>query len=208
MNELSIICDLMDIRTKDVLEAAQTKWNFLRFSPGLVGGHCIGVDPYYLTSRAQELGYHPEVILAGRRVNDSMGSHIARRTVRFLSDAKKPLSATRVGVLGLTFKENVPDIRNSRVPDILTELRKFGIRALVSDPLAPSRDVHHEYGLTIDDASTLTDLDALILAVPHEVYLADPPDLFGRLRADGVLIDVKSALRPDQIPASLKYWSL
>jgi len=208
MNELAIICDLMDIRTKDVLEAAQTKWNFLRFSPGLVGGHCIGVDPYYLTSRAQELGYHPEVILAGRRVNDSMGTHIARRTVRLLSDSSKPLSAVRVGVLGLTFKENVPDIRNSRVPDIIAEFAKFGIRTLVSDPLASHAEVHHEYGLDMDDDTTLNDLDALVLAVPHESYLAEPAKLFARLRPGGAVIDVKSALHPDHVPAALKYWSL
>src|SRR5579871_1457612 len=136
MNELALICDVMKIRTKDVLDAAETKWNFLKFAPGLVGGHCIGVDPYYLTSKAEELGYHPQVILAGRRINDSMGGQIARRTIRFLGECSRPLRETRVGVLGLTFKENVPDIRNSRVPDIIAELREYGVTALAHDPLA------------------------------------------------------------------------
>ena len=208
MNELAIICDLMDIRTKDVLSAAGTKWNFLNFTPGLVGGHCIGVDPYYLTSRAQELGYHPEVILAGRRLNDSMGRHIARRTVRFLSNGDTSLRGTRVGLLGLTFKENVPDIRNSRVPDILVELRNFGIAPMVCDPLASAAEVHHEYGLTLDADATVKDLDALILAVPHREFLAAPKALFARLKPGGVLIDVKSALVPQDVPAGIRYWSL
>src|ERR1700722_18971572 len=153
MNEMAIICDAMKIRTKDVLDAAGTKWNFLKFSPGLVGGHCIGVDPYYLTSKAQELGYNPQVILAGRRINDSMGNIIARRVVRFLSSGSRPIHQAKIGVLGLTFKENVPDIRNSRVPDILAELKTFGIKPLAHDPLAPAKDVTHEYGLQMDRLS-------------------------------------------------------
>src|ERR1700761_4870228 len=136
MNEMAIICDRLDIATRDVLDAAATKWNFLKFSPGLVGGHCIGVDPYYLTSKALELGYNPQVILAGRRINDSMGNIIARRLVRFLAAGERPIHRTRIGILGLTFKEDVPDIRNSRVPDVLTELKTFGVEALVHDPLA------------------------------------------------------------------------
>jgi UDP-N-acetyl-D-galactosamine dehydrogenase len=208
MNELAIICDLMNVRTKDVLSAAATKWNFLNFSPGLVGGHCIGVDPYYLTSRAQELGYHPEVILAGRRLNDSMGTHIARRTVRFLANGNKPLSNTRVGLMGLTFKENVPDIRNSRVPDILVELDNFGIRALVADPLAIPAEVTHEYGITLLPDEHLWDLDALILAVPHRQYLEAPKALFERIRQGGALIDVKSAFSAQDVPSDIRYWSL
>lgn len=208
MNELAIICDLMNIRTKDVLDAAGTKWNFLKFAPGLVGGHCIGVDPYYLTSRAQELGYHPEVILAGRRLNDSMGTHIARRTVRFLSHGGKALPRARVGVMGLTFKENVPDIRNSRVPDILVELRNFGIEALVCDPLALADEVNHEYGIALKPDSELKDLDALILAVPHREFLADTDALLRRLRPGGAFIDVKSAIEPGRICDNVNYWSL
>src|SRR5476651_555022 len=136
MNEAAIIFDYLDIDTSEVLDAAGTKWNFLDFTPGLVGGHCIGVDPYYLTSKAQELGYHPEVILAGRRINDSMGATIARRLIRFLGKGSRPLRDTRVGILGITFKENVPDIRNSRVPDILKELHNYGITTLLHDPMA------------------------------------------------------------------------
>jgi UDP-N-acetyl-D-galactosamine dehydrogenase len=205
MNEMAIICDLMNIRTKDVLSAAGTKWNFLNFTPGLVGGHCIGVDPYYLTSRAQELGYEPEVILAGRRLNDSMGRHIARRTVQLLGDRA---TKARIGLMGLTFKENVPDIRNSRVPDILTELQKFGLQVLVCDPLAMAAGVSHEYGITLDDDDALKELDALILAVPHKQFLVDSMELFARLKPGGVMVDVKSALSPKDVPAGIRYWSL
>lgn len=208
MNELAIICDLMGLRTQDVLDAARTKWNFLGFSPGLVGGHCIGVDPYYLTSRAQELGYHPEVILAGRRLNDSMGTHIARRTIRFLSECTKPLSQARVGLMGLTFKENVPDIRNSRVPDIVNELKQFGVTAFVCDPLARPAEVSHEYRITLCQDQIVNDLDVLILAVPHAAFIGDPEKLFGRLQPGGVFIDVKSAFSPSDLPTGLRYWSL
>jgi len=208
MNELALICDVMKIRTKDVLDAAETKWNFLKFAPGLVGGHCIGVDPYYLTSKAEELGYHPQVILAGRRINDSMGGQIARRTIRFLGECSRPLRETRVGVLGLTFKENVPDIRNSRVPDIIAELREYGVTALAHDPLADPDELAREYGLHISDLSTFSELDALILAVPHREYLADPNTLCELLAADGVLLDVKSVLDPASVRAGRRYWSL
>ncbi|MGH8121499.1 MAG: nucleotide sugar dehydrogenase [Rudaea sp.] len=208
MNELALICDLLHIRTKDVLDAAATKWNFLRFAPGLVGGHCIGVDPYYLTSKAEELGYHPQVILAGRRINDSMAGQIARRTIRFLGKCPRPLCETRVGVLGLTFKENVPDIRNSRIPDIVAELREYGIKALVHDPLADPGEISHEYGLEVSDLSCFSDLDALVLAVPHRQYLDDPDKLYDLLAKDGTLIDVKSALDPANIRAGHRYWSL
>jgi UDP-N-acetyl-D-galactosamine dehydrogenase len=208
MNELAVICDLLNIRTKDVLDAAGTKWNFLNFSPGLVGGHCIGVDPYYLTSKAQELGYQPEVILAGRRINDSMGAFIARRLMRFLGDMPRPMRDARIAILGLTFKENVPDLRNSRVPDIARELSHFGITATIHDPHADPRAALHEYGLTLGDDASLRDLDALVLAVPHRRYLADVQQLFAMLRPGGVVIDVRSALSPSQVPAGLRYWSL
>jgi UDP-N-acetyl-D-galactosamine dehydrogenase len=208
MNEMAIICDAMKIRTRDVLDAAATKWNFLKFSPGLVGGHCIGVDPYYLTSKAQELGYNPQVILAGRRINDSMGNIIARRLVRFLAAGEQPIHKARVGVLGLTFKENVPDIRNSRVPDILAELQSFGITPLAHDPLAIAADLIHEYGLTMSPLAKFKALDALILAVPHRQYLEKPAKLNAMLRDGGILADIKSVIEPRMVPDTVRYWSL
>ena len=208
MNEMAIICDVLKIPTRDVLDAAATKWNFLKFSPGLVGGHCIGVDPYYLTSKAQELGYNPQVILAGRRINDSMGNIIARRVIRFLSTGPRPIHKAKVGVLGLTFKENVPDIRNSRVSDVLGELKTFGIQPLVHDPLASAPEVTHEYGLGMDRLAQFKGLDALILAVPHRQYLEKPAKLMAMLRDDGILVDIKSAIDPKAVPGNLRYWSL
>jgi UDP-N-acetyl-D-galactosamine dehydrogenase len=209
MNEIALIFDRIGIRTSDVLAAAGTKWNFLRFSPGLVGGHCIGVDPYYLTTKAQQLGYHPEVILAGRRINDRMGDFIAGRLVKLLIDADRPVKGARVGVLGLTFKENVADLRNSRVPDILRELEAFGIRALVHDPHASAEEALHEYGVGLSPLDDVTDLDALVLAVAHDVYLErGVPDLIGRVRSGGVLIDVKSVVPPAESLGSVTLWSL
>jgi UDP-N-acetyl-D-galactosamine dehydrogenase len=208
MNELAVICDLMKIRTKDVLAAAGTKWNFLNFTPGLVGGHCIGVDPYYLTSKAQEMGYQPEVILAGRRINDSMGPYIARRLLRMLGDRPCPLRDARVAILGLTFKEDVPDLRNSRVPDIARELSQYGIAPVICDPHADPKEARREYGLVLEDSESLHDLDALVLAVPHREYLSSQKRLFAMLKPDGVLIDVRSVLTPAQAPPGLQYWSL
>jgi UDP-N-acetyl-D-galactosamine dehydrogenase len=208
MNELAVICDLMNIRTKDVLAAAGTKWNFLNFTPGLVGGHCIGVDPYYLTSKAQEMGYHPEVILAGRRINDSMGPYIAQRLVRMLGGMPRPLAQMRVAILGLTFKENVPDLRNSRVPDIIRELGGFGIVPMVCDAHADAAEAKHEYGLTLGDSAALRDLDAVVLAVPHKQYMADEKKLFAMLKPDGIMIDVRSAVSPSAVPFGMQYWSL
>jgi UDP-N-acetyl-D-galactosamine dehydrogenase len=208
MNELALICDRLGIRTADVLAAARTKWNFLPFTPGLVGGHCIGVDPYYLTTKAEDLGYHPDVILAGRRINDDIGAFIARRLVRFLSARGKALSSSRVAVLGLTFKENIPDIRNSRVPDIVVELERFAIHASVSDPRASTIHARREYGIELKALEDIRDLDGLILAVPHAQYLHDTQDLISRLKPDGVLIDVKSAINPARVPEGMTYWSL
>ncbi len=208
MNELALICDRLEIRTTDVLAAAKTKWNFLPFTPGLVGGHCIGVDPYYLTTKAEALGYHPDVILAGRRINDGVGAFIAQRAVRFLSRNNTALNEARVAILGLTFKENVPDTRNSRVPDIVHELAKFDVRATVSDPMARPQDAIHEYGIALSDLDQLHDLDALILAVPHRAFLADVPALLAKLKPLGVLIDVKSAIDPATVPKGITYWSL
>lgn len=209
MNELSLIFDRMNIRTGDVLETARTKWNFLPFTPGLVGGHCIGVDPYYLTTKAEELGYNPQVILGGRRINDSMGSYVAQRTVKLLINATLPVHDSRVGILGLAFKENVSDLRNSRVPDIVAELKQFGIDPLVHDPLVDEREAQNEYGIDLKAWWELFNLDAIIYAVDHRFYRQLPlEDLLGRIRPGGVLIDVKSVLDPKSIPSSLRYWSL
>ncbi len=208
MNEIALIFDRMGIRTADVLAAAGTKWNFLPFTPGLVGGHCIGVDPFYLTAAAEKLDYHPEVILAGRRINDSMGSEIARKTVKLLIGRDVLPSTAKVGVLGLTFKADVPDIRNSKVPDIVAELAEFGIEPLVSDPYANSDEVQREYGIAMCEPGDLADLDALILAVDHADYLSANAALAKRLKPEGVLIDVKSALNAKDLPESVLYWSL
>jgi UDP-N-acetyl-D-galactosamine dehydrogenase len=209
MNELALIFDRLGIRTKDVLDAAGTKWNFMRFSPGLVGGHCIGVDPYYLTAKAQQLGYHPQVILSGRRINDDMGSFIAQRAVKLMINAGLQPRGARVGILGITFKENVADIRNSRVPDIVRELLEFGIEPLVHDPLANGDAVHEEYGLSLVPFEELQQLQGLIVAVPHSHFARLPAaSLAARLQPDGVLIDIKSMLVPAEIPESISYWSL
>ena len=209
MNEIALICDRLDIRTTDVLAAARTKWNFLSFTPGLVGGHCIGVDPYYLTTRAEQLGYQPEVILAGRRINNRMGEFIAGKLVKMLINADRPVKRARVGILGLTFKENVADLRNSRVPDIVRELGQFGIQPFVHDPLCAPDDALHEYGITLCELEELTNLDGLILAVPHAEYLdAGPANIAERLRPGGVLVDVKSVIAPGSVPPGVHYWSL
>lgn len=209
MNELAIIFDRLNICTKEVLDAAGTKWNFLKFSPGLVGGHCIGVDPYYLTMKAEQVGYHPEVILAGRRINDSMGAFIAQRTVKMMLNAGLATRGARVGVLGLTFKENVTDIRNSRVPDILKELREFGVVPVVHDPHAQSEHAEHEYGVSLSPWEELRELDGLILAVAHRDYLAmDISQILTKLKPGGVFVDVKSAIDKKKLPANLATWSL
>ena len=208
MNELALIFDRMGIRTKDVLDAAGTKWNFLRFTPGLVGGHCIGVDPYYLTTKAEELGYLPEVILAGRRINNNVGRFIAQETVKLLSTGDLPLRHAKVGILGLTFKENVPDLRNSKIPDIIAELRQFGLTAAVHDPLGDPEEALHEYGVALAKLDDLVDLDVLILAVSHQAYLEDPADLLRRVKDGGVVIDVKSVLDPRSMVRGLRYWCL
>jgi UDP-N-acetyl-D-glucosamine/UDP-N-acetyl-D-galactosamine dehydrogenase len=208
MNELAIIMDRMNIRTRDVLDAAGTKWNFLKFSPGLVGGHCIGVDPYYLTSAAEALGYNPQVILAGRRLNDDMGRFIAAKTIKLLVKSGVNLNSACVGILGLTFKENVPDLRNSKVPDIVSELNEFGITALIHDPMASPETAMAEYGLQLSTLAQFTELDALIIAVNHSSYLDDLPALFDLVKKTGVIIDVKSVLRPADVPQSMAYWSL
>ena len=208
MNELALIFDRMGIRTMDVLEAAGTKWNFLKFSPGLVGGHCIGVDPYYLTMKAEELGYLPEVILAGRRVNNNVGRFLAQKTVKFLTAMDVPLRKAKVGILGLTFKENVPDLRNSKIPDIVAELAQFGIDAMVHDPLGDPREAHEEYKIEITPLEKFHGLDALILAVSHAEYIKDIDAIYARVRDGGAVIDVKSVLPLKAPPRGIRLWSL
>jgi UDP-N-acetyl-D-galactosamine dehydrogenase len=195
VNELSIIFEKLGLDTVEVLKAAGTKWNFLPFRPGLVGGHCIGVDPYYLTHKAELLGYHPQVILAGRRINDGMGSHIARKAVQEMIHAGRNIKGARVNVLGLTFKEDVPDIRNSKVADILAELRAFGVEAHVHDPLASAEDALHEYGVKLRSWDELPAADALILAVSHKRFLETPvQEYLKKIVRGGCIVDVKSVL--------------
>jgi UDP-N-acetyl-D-galactosamine dehydrogenase len=209
MNELALIFDRLDICTRDVLEAAGTKWNFLRFTPGLVGGHCIGVDPYYLTAKAEQVGYHPQVILSGRRVNDAMGAHVAQRLVKMLAQQGHAVRNGRVGILGLTFKENIPDLRNSKVPDIVSELRAFSIDVIVHDPLASATEARRQYGIELSDLGRFRNLDGLIVAVPHRSYRAMPPaQILGMLCPNGALVDVKSMLEPNSLPKTIAYWSL
>ncbi len=208
MNELALIFDRIGIRTKDVLDAASTKWNFLRFSPGLVGGHCIGVDPYYLTTKAEELGYHPQVITAGRRINDGMGAYLASKLVKLLSHSGVPVKSAKVGVLGITFKENVSDIRNSRVPDIINELKEYGIIPVVHDPLADPEGIKHEYGLELTSLENFSSLDAVVFAVSHREYLQlGFEKIASFLKTGGVFMDIKSQFSAGDFKNS-KYWSL
>lgn len=208
MNELSLIFQSLGIDTGDVLAAARTKWNFLPFQPGLVGGHCIGVDPYYLTFRAEKSGYHPEVILAGRRINDAMGQRIARACVQLL--LKRNRAAGVVTILGLAFKENVPDTRNSRVIDIVRELASFGLEVQVSDPMADREQAKAEYGIELVALDDLKPADAVIMAVAHEDYLAEGWPLVQRLLRcrQGVVLDVKSQLDRAQRPEGIELWRL
>jgi UDP-N-acetyl-D-galactosamine dehydrogenase len=209
MNEISKICDLVGIRTSEVLDAAGTKWNFLRFYPGLVGGHCIGVDPYYLTAKAEQLGYHPQVILSGRRINDGMGAYIAQRVVKLLAQRDKPIHNARVGVLGITFKENVPDIRNSKVANVCSELREFGIEPLVHDPLADPAEVSRAYGIKLSGLDEFRDMAALVVAVAHDDFQSLGGGRLSEMLADdGVLVDVRSRINPSSLRSGITYWSL
>jgi UDP-N-acetyl-D-galactosamine dehydrogenase len=211
MNELALIFHRLGIDTKSVLEAAGTKWNFLKFSPGLVGGHCIGVDPYYLTTKAESVGYHPQVILAGRRINNGMGKFVAEQTIKLLSQLERPVKDLKVAVLGLTFKENVPDLRNSRVPDIINELREYGVQVVVHDPLAEPEEAVAEYGIHLASWDRIRQVDGLILAVAHHVYTTmSTRELLRPLRRQraGVIIDVKGVLKADALPPTLRYWRL
>jgi UDP-N-acetyl-D-galactosamine dehydrogenase len=195
VNELAIIFEKMGLDTSEVLKAAATKWNFLPFRPGLVGGHCIGVDPYYLTHKAELLGYHPQVILAGRRINDGMGPHIARKAVQQMIHAGRNIKGAKVNVLGMSFKEDVPDIRNSKVIDIIRELHEFGVETFVHDPAASAEDALHEYGVRLTDWDSLPAADGLILAVAHRHYLEMPPAaLAAKVVPSGCVVDVKAVL--------------
>ena len=192
MNELALIFHKIGIDTTEVLAAAGTKWNFLPFRPGLVGGHCIGVDPYYLTHKADKLGYHPQVILAGRRINDGMGKYVAEQTVKQMIQSGFPVKGAKVNVLGLTFKENCPDLRNSRVIDVINELRSYGADVRVHDPVADPGEAVHEYGVELHDWDSLPRAHATVLAVAHREFAARPVDHFvGKLEKGGLFVDVK-----------------
>ena len=209
VNELALIFHRLGIDTLEVLEAAGTKWNFLPFRPGMVGGHCIGVDPYYLTHKAEELGYHPQVILAGRRINDSMGQYVAQQTIKMIVRAGRCPKGARIGVLGLTFKEDVPDLRNSKVFDIIGELEDYGIDVLAYDPVADAEELGHEHaGFRMAAEGELKDLDAVILAVAHKEFKALGAGRIGQMiKRDGVVVDVKALFKKQEF-ADMSYWRL
>ena len=213
MNELSIIFNKMGIDTKSVLEAAGTKWNFLKFYPGLVGGHCIGVDPYYLTYKAEELGYHSQIILSGRRINDDMGKYVAENTVKDLIKADVSIKNAKIAILGFTFKENCPDTRNTKIIDIYNELKEYGITAVIADPAADSDEAKRLYGIEFVDMSEIKDCDAVILAVAHEQFKSLTMDDFDKMFKNSdnknVLIDIKGLLdRKEYENAGYIYWRL
>ena len=210
INELAIIFDRLNIDTLNVLEAAGSKWNFLPFRPGLVGGHCIGVDPYYLTHKAESTGYTPQVILAGRRINDNMGKFIAEKTVKMMLKAKLEIKNSKVGIFGLTFKEDCPDLRNSRVIDIIHELNDYGIETIIYDPAVQPQDAKNHVGVTLTPVEEFKDLAALIIAVPHKEFKEQSLDYFTKtLTKDGCLIDVKSMLGIASIEnTDINFWRL
>lgn len=210
MNELAVIFERMGIDTIDVLEAAGTKWNFLPFRPGLVGGHCIGVDPYYLTHKAQKLGYHPEVISAGRRINDSMPVHVVEQTVKRMIQAGISVKGSRVGILGLTFKENCPDLRNSKVADIVKEFKTYGVNLLVHDPMAEMDDALKYYDIGLCNWGDLTNLDAVVLCVSHNQYKALSTDEFiAMMKPGAVFMDVKSGVNAQEFKSkNINFWRL
>ena len=210
MNELAIIFDKLGIDTLEVLQAAGTKWNFLPFRPGLVGGHCIGVDPYYLTHKAEMLGYHPQVILAGRRINDGMAAFIAQQTVKHMINAGSPIKGAKVIVLGLTFKENCPDLRNSKVADLIRELEEYGCEVQVHDPIAYPDEALHEYAISLSSWDQLPVADVIVAAVSHRDYLSLPlNDILNRLKPNGVFVDVKSAYKVKDIQSrGITVWRL
>ncbi len=209
INELAIVFDLLGIKTSDVLEAAQTKWNFLPFKPGLVGGHCIGVDPYYLTAKATQLGYNPQVILAGRKINDGMGKFVADKIIKTAIQLKKPVNEIKFGIFGMTFKENVSDFRNSRVPDIAAELKTYGVDAYLHDPLADAKHFYEEYQLELSDFDAIPKLDVMIFAVPHTWYLEKAAErLASKLNKDALIADIKSSWPKELLTEEMSIWSL
>ncbi|MCP4118766.1 MAG: nucleotide sugar dehydrogenase [Desulfobacteraceae bacterium] len=210
MNELSLIFDRLDIDTKNVLEAAGSKWNFLPFRPGLVGGHCIGVDPYYLTFKAQSEGYHPEIILAGRRINDNMGRFVVEKTIKMMINAGKNIKQSKVGVLGLTFKEDCPDLRNTRVVDIISELESYGVEVLVHEPMADPEEAMAYYNVRLCSWEELNNLGALIIAVPHKEYRRKAlPEFTQTLEPEGCLIDVKTMIDINEVKNNgVNFWRL
>lgn len=210
INELATIFNKMNIDTAEVLAAAGTKWNFLPFKPGLVGGHCIGVDPYYLTHKALMLGIHPEVILAGRRTNDNMGKYIAEQTIKQMITHNKPVRNAKVAILGLSFKENCPDIRNTKVVDIYHELRSYSVNVLIHDPLADSEDAMHEYGIKPSSWQEIDGAEAIIIAVAHKEFVTLPiSTIAAKITGEKVLIDVKGIIRNNDITAhQLHVWRL
>lgn len=214
MNEISIIFNKLDIDTKAVLEAAGTKWNFLNFTPGLVGGHCIGVDPYYLTHRAEKAGYHSQIILSGRRINDGMGKYITENIINKLIESNTPIKGAQVGILGFTFKENTPDTRNTRVIDIVNELREYGIEPVVVDPQADGNEAFNEYGISFENLDEVDNMDAIVVAVSHNEFKELSVDEYGKLfknsdNSSKVLIDIKAMLnKEDFLNAGYNYWRL
>lgn len=208
MNEIAIIFDKVGIDTSEVLEASGTKWNFLNFKPGLVGGHCIGVDPYYLTHKAQELGHHPEVILAGRRINDNMSKYIATNIIKELLKKGIEVQGMTINLLGLTFKENCPDLRNTKVIDIVRELEDYGMNVIVNDAEADKEAAKKLYGIELKDKNELTKTDALIFAVPHNDYIEDKNSYLELLNDNGVLIDIKGLIKDKDLKQSQTVWRL
>ena len=210
MNELSLIFHRIGIDTLEVLQAAGTKWNFLPFRPGLVGGHCIGVDPYYLTFKAEKLGYHPQVILAGRRINDGMGKYVAEQTVKQMIQAGFPVKGSHVNVLGLTFKEDCPDLRNSKVIDVIRELESYGVTVHVHDPVAIAEEARHEYGIELKAWEHLPKANAIVAAVAHDAFRRKPvDDLVAKLSSGGLFVDVKCLADPEALrQRGLRIWRL
>ena len=214
MNELSIIFNKMGIDTKAVLTAASTKWNFLNFYPGLVGGHCIGVDPYYLTYKAERMGYHSQIILAGRRINDDMGKYVAEQLVKRLISEEIPVRSAKVGILGFTFKENCPDIRNTKVIDIVNELKEYGVQPFIADPLADIHEAEQLYQINLCQMEEIADCDAIVFAVAHKEFAELSVEQIGKLFSPSakkrkVLFDIKGVLdKNDLEKAGYSYWRL
>jgi len=210
MNELAIIFEKLHIDTTEVLEAAGTKWNFLKFSPGLVGGHCIGVDPYYLTHKAQKIGHHPEIILAGRKTNDNVGSFIATSLVKQMIKRNMPVQGSTVTLLGFTFKENVPDLRNTRVIDVVRELEEYDINVQITDAYADNEEAYRVYGINLTPYVELNPADAVVFTVPHKAYLDEGWGMFGNLlkHGKGIVFDVKSKLVKQECPNDIELWRL